>query len=74
MFTVEFDFDNIEIVILDDSGNHEDLKVDSYDDIVYNRQWNDDTQDYATIAISPSMWEELIEAMHKEEGAYVARK
>jgi hypothetical protein len=73
MFTVEFDHDCVEIVVVDDSGFHEDLKVDSFDDIVYIRQWNEDRQDFDTITVNPKMWEELIEAINKPEGAYVKR-
>lgn len=73
MFTIEYDFDNIEINILDDSGQHEDLKIDSFDDIVYIRQWDEDKNDFVSIVINPHMWEELMEAMNKGEGAYVKR-
>lgn len=73
MFTVEYDFDNVEIIVLDDTDHHEDLKIDSYDDIVYIRQWDEDKNDYVTISINPQMWEELMEAMNKGEGSYVKR-
>ena len=73
MFTVEFDYDCVEIVVVDDTGFHEDLKVDSFNDIVYIRQWNEDKQDFDTLTVSPKMWEELIEAINKPEGGYIKR-
>lgn len=73
MFTVEFDFDSVEIVVVDDSGFHEDLKVDSFDDIVYIRQWDEDKQEFNTITVNPEMWEELVEALSKSEGSYIKR-
>jgi len=73
MFTVEFDHDDVEIVIVDDEGNYEDLKIDSFDDIVYIRQWNEDLNRFSSIAISSRMWDELISAISNPEGAFVIR-
>lgn len=73
MFTVEFDHDDIEITIMDDAGNHEDLKIDAFDDIVYIRQWSEEDNRFKTIAVSPQMWEELIAAISSPEGAFVKR-
>lgn len=73
MFTVEFDHDNFEIVVLDDNGFHQDIRIDSFDDIVYIRQWNEEKNHFTTITISPDMWNELIESLHKPEGAYHTR-
>lgn len=73
MFTVEFDHDNIEIVVVDDNGNHEDLKVDAFDDIVYIRQWNEEFNCFNVIEVSPKQWEELLESMNSPEGAYIKR-
>jgi len=73
MFTVEFDHDDVEITVVDDTGYYEDLKVDAFDDIVYIRQWNEETERFSTIAVSPGMWEELISAISSPEGAFVTR-
>ena len=73
MFTVEFDHDNIEIVVVDDANNHEDLIVDAFDDIVYIRQWDEELDRTVIIEVSPKQWEELIAAMHSTEGAFVKR-
>jgi len=73
MFTVEFDHDDVEITVVDDTGHYEDLKIDAFDDIVYIRQWNEETERFSTIAVSPAMWEELISAISSPEGAFVTR-
>ena len=73
MFTVEFDHDNIEITVLDDTDGYEDLKVDAFDDIVYIRQWNEDLGEFNVVVISPKMWEELIAAVQGPEGSFVKR-
>ena len=73
MFTVEFDHDNIEITVLDDTDGYEDLKVDAFDDIVYIRQWNEDLGEFNVVVISPKMWEELIVAVQGPEGSFVKR-
>jgi hypothetical protein len=73
MFTVEFDHDDMEIVIVDDTGNNDDLKINAFDDIVYIRQYREDLHGHQTIVISPQMWEELIAAIQSPEGAFVRR-
>ena len=71
MFTVEMDFDEIEITVLDDGDRHEDVKVFSYDEIVYIRQWNDKRNQYDLVSMSPEMYVELMTAYHKPSGAYL---
>ena len=70
MFSVEFEHDEICITVIDDSNNHEDLIVNSFDDIVYIRQYNEELDKITCIAISPDMWEELITAIHSPEGLF----
>jgi hypothetical protein len=73
MYTVEFDDDNIEIVIVDDDNNYEDLRVDAFNDVVYLRQWNEDLDAFEVVILSPQMWEELICSMRSPEGAFITR-
>ena len=40
MYTVEYEHDTIEIVILDDKGYEDDLKIEVEDEGVYISQWN----------------------------------
>jgi|TARA_B110000503_G_scaffold36695_1_gene59997 hypothetical protein len=70
MFSVEFDFDDITITVMDDSGNHSDLIVNSFDDIVYIRQYDEENETESIIDISPKQWEELIHAIHSQEGFF----
>lgn len=71
MFTVEMDLDEIEITVLDDTGRHEDVKVFSYDDVVYVRQFNETKNKWDLISMTPSMYFELMEAWRSSEGSYV---
>lgn len=73
MFTVEMDFDDIEIYVLDESGNHEDVVVNAFDDIVFIRQWDDDKGCHDIISMSPKMWEKFITAIHSPSGSYLTR-
>ena len=70
MYTVEFDHDKVAITIIDDSGKHSDLQVNSHDNIVYIKQYNPNTDSEVWISISPEMWEELITAIDSPEGAF----
>ena len=70
MFSVDVDHDEIPITVMDDYGNHPDLIINSFDDIVYIRQFDDDDAVPQAIALSPAMWEELIAAMHSPEGFF----
>ena len=74
MFTTEFDHDEITITLLDDSGNYADVIINSFDDIVYIRQFEEEDEVPQAIALSPQMWEELIAAIHSQEGAFLTVK
>ena len=75
MFTVEMDWDETAIVILDDDGHHEDLQMMMYEDIVYLRQLDDDLRRHNYIVVSPDMMRAFQTAWHLPEGAYrFARK
>ena len=73
MFTVEHDFDETRIHILDDSESldDEDLEVIIYDDGVCLRQFDSDLDMYNVILISHNMWDEMLCALNSSEGAYI---
>ncbi len=73
MFTIEMDYDEITITLLDDTGSYADVIINSFDDIVYIRQFEEDDVPQA-VALSPQMWEELIAAIHSPEGAFLTVK
>lgn len=71
MFTVEMDFDEIEITVLDDGGRFEDVKVFSYDEVVYIRQFNEKKDKWDLICMSPEMYAELMTAWQTPEGSFI---
>ena len=72
MFTNEFEHDATITTVLDEKGKHEDVELIISDDIVYIRQYNDDTKDgYELIAMSPKMFSDLITALNQAEGFFV---
>ena len=71
MYTVEMDLDEIEITVLDDNGRYEDVKVFSYDDVVYIRQFNQKKNKNDLIQMSPEMYTELMEAWKSPEGSFI---
>jgi hypothetical protein len=73
MYSVEMEYDDIEITIMDDYALNEDIKIDVFDDVVFIRQWDDDKNCHDIISMSPQMWEELILAMHSPEGFFKVR-
>jgi hypothetical protein len=74
MFTVEMDWDELSIRILDQTGEHEDVEFIVYDDIVYIRQWNEILEKHTLITMSPIMFDELTASMDLPEGSYMLQK
>jgi len=73
MFTVEYEHDAFEIVVLDDKGQEDDLRVEICSDAVYISQFNSVLNEEADIRISHEQWDEMIEALNSPEGAYIKR-
>lgn len=73
MFSVEHEFDNTTITVLDDSGEQEDVAVILFDDVVYIRQYVEDTELASVVTMTPKMFAEMIEAYNRGEGSFVAR-
>lgn len=71
MFTVEYEHDTIEIVILDDKGYDDDLRIEVEDTGVYISQWNSILNEESNIRISNKQWLELIAAINSPEGAFI---
>lgn len=74
MFTVEMDWDETAITVLDPDGEHEDLQVIMYEDIVYIRQWDPDIERFILIDISPKQYLQLMHSFSVPEGAYMLNK
>jgi hypothetical protein len=73
MFTIEMDWDETAITILDPDGEYEDLQVIAYDDIVYMRQWDEDIQRFILMSFSPKMFLSLMQSFKLPEGAYMLK-
>lgn len=73
MFSVEHEFDNTTVTVLDDSGEQEDVAVILFDDIVYIRQYVEDTDLASVVTMTPKMFAEMIEAYNRGEGSFVTR-
>ena len=71
MYTVEYEHDTIEIVILDDKGYEDDLRIEVEDEGVYISQWNSILNEEFNIRISNKQWLELIAAIKSPEGAFI---
>ena len=70
MFTVEFEYDEFLVTVVDDTAKKEDVGIIINDDVVYIRQFNIKRNKYELITLTHKMFEELQQAMHKPEGAY----
>lgn len=74
MFSVEHCFDNTTVTVLDDNGEQEDVAAILFDDLVYIRQYVEDTDLASVVTMTPKMFEELIAAWNESEGSYITRK
>ena len=73
MFSVEHDFDNTTVTVLDDGGEQEDVAVILFDDLVYIRQYVEDTDLASVVTMTPKMFAEMIEAYNRGEGSFITR-
>lgn len=71
MFTVEMEFDETVVTVVDDTGQLEDVKCHLMDDVVYFRQYNEVSNRDELIQITPLMWKELVLAFESPEGAFI---
>lgn len=73
MFTIEMDWDETCITVLDDTGKQDDVQVIMYEDICYIRQWDQDVGRHDIIALTPKQLEEIQQAWKLPEGAYLMK-
>jgi hypothetical protein len=71
MFTIEMDWDETALTILDDTGRVEDVQVFMYEDVVYIRQWVEKENRFQIIQMTPLMLEEFRRSFKYPEGAYL---
>jgi hypothetical protein len=72
MFWNEFEFEGTRTVVMDETGENEDVELMIDDDAVYIRQYNQvgkvDIPDL--IVMTPKMFKDLIEALNYPQGMY----
>tara|TARA_A100001391_G_C4941862_1_gene244710 strand:- start:84 stop:317 length:234 start_codon:yes stop_codon:yes gene_type:complete len=73
MYTVEYEHDTFEIVVLDDQGREDDLRVEIESDAVFISQFNSVLNEEMSIRITPEQWDEMLEALQSPEGSYIKR-
>ena len=73
MYTVEYEHDTFEIVVLDDQGREDDLRVEIESDAVYISQFNSVMNQEQNIRITPEQWDEMLEALRSPEGSFIKR-
>ncbi len=73
MYTVEYEHDTFEIVVLDDQGREDDLRVEIESGSVFISQFNSVLNEEMSIRITPEQWDEMLEALQSPEGAYIKR-
>jgi MinD-like ATPase involved in chromosome partitioning or flagellar assembly len=71
MFTVEEEFDESIVTILDNNGQYEDITMYFSENGVYIVQYNEKTDSDAIIELSTEMWETMIEAYNRTNGTYI---
>ena len=69
-YSVEFVDDEMEIVVLDDTGSDMDLNVLWHDGLVHFKQVNPDTDEVDLITVTETMFKQLYIAYGKPEGFY----
>lgn len=70
MFTIETDFDETFITIMDGTGELDDVNVIMYDDYVHMRQWNEKRQFYDVVTMKPAMYLKLMKSWQLPDGTY----
>jgi len=74
MFTVEFEEDATIITSLDEQGDLEDLQVIQDERFVFLRQYDEFTDEFVVLMISPEQFQDIISAQSCSEGAYYVEK
>ena len=70
MFTVEYEYEEFVVTVVDDTATHEDVTIIINDNITYIRQFDTKTGRYDLIKKTPLMLEEIKQSFRKSEGAY----
>ena len=74
MFTVEEEFDESILTILDVNGQYEDIIMYYCENGIYITQYNEQTDKDTIIELTTEMWETMIEAYNRTNGTYIVSK
>lgn len=75
MFTIEFEFDYVKVVSMDETGEHDDLHLYITDDgtvFLTQTELKEDRED--VICIKYQQLLDILASLHQTEGAYQNRK
>ena len=70
MFTVETEFDHTKVVVMDDTGQHNDITVRFTEDGIYLSQWNEKENNHHTLWITEKMLSEMMLSLDSKDGTY----
>jgi len=71
MFTVEEEFDESIVTVMDNNGQYEDIIMYYSENGVYIVQYNEQVDSDTIIELSTEMWETMIEAYNRTKGTYI---
>jgi|TARA_B110000908_G_C10244427_1_gene447991 hypothetical protein len=74
MFTVEFDNDCTEIVVMDDTAEFEDVLISLFNDYCYIEQHCNETNSYQRIMLTAEMYYKIMMAWKSTSGAYLIER
>jgi len=74
MFTVEENFDESVVTVMDTNGIFEDVKMHFQEDVIYIAQYNKGNGSDELVQVSTGMWEMLIEAYNRTNGTYIVEE
>ena len=74
MFTVEEEFDESFVTVMDTNANFEDVIMHFQEDIIYITQYDKEFDTHDVVKVSTEMWELLIEAYNRTDGTYIVTK
>lgn len=71
MFTVEMDWDETAVTVLDPDGQEEDVQLLMYEDIIYLRQWNEKLNRFSVVVMTPKQFKNLTISLNYPDGSYI---
>lgn len=74
MFTVEEEFDESIVTVMDTAAKFEDVKMYFQADVIHITQYDKEFDTHDVVKVSTEMWELLIEAYNRTHGTYIVTK